>query len=38
MPQIRLLQYHLAEGGDDEVEEINGKEDKQKQGKVTLPR
>jgi hypothetical protein len=25
-------------GGDDEVEEINGKEDEQKQGEVTLPR
>jgi hypothetical protein len=25
-------------GGDDEVEEINGKEDEQKQGEVTPPR
>jgi hypothetical protein len=28
----------LGRGGDDEVEEINGKEDEQKQGEVTPPR
>jgi hypothetical protein len=34
----KLLQYHLVRGGDDEVEETNGREDQQKQGEVTPPK
>jgi hypothetical protein len=33
-----MASVSLDRGGDEEVEEINGKEDEQKKGKVTLPR
>jgi hypothetical protein len=33
-----IASVSLGRGGDDEVEEINGKEDEKKQGEVTPPR